>query len=65
MDTTISELQKIADKEKVKVSVKPEASNGVWLTLLGSWLPLLLMIGFLYMMMGGMRGGGANGGGNR
>ena len=63
-DTTISELQKIADKEKVKVSVKPEASNGVWLTLLGSWLPLLLMIGFLYMMMGGMRGGGANGGGN-
>ena len=63
-DTTISELQRIADKEKVKVSVKPEASNGVWLTLLGSWLPLLLMIGFLYMMMGGMRGGGANGGGN-
>ncbi len=63
-DTTISELQKIADKEKVKVSVKPEASNGVWLTLLGSWLPLLFMIGFLYMMMGGMRGGGANGGGN-
>ena len=63
-DTTISDLQKLADKEDVKVTVKPEASNGIWLTLLGSWLPLLLMIGFLYMMMGGMRGGGANGGGN-
>ena len=63
-DTTISDLQKIADKENVKVSVKAEASNGIWLSILGSWLPLLLMIGFLYMMMGGMRGGGANGGGN-
>jgi cell division protease FtsH len=62
-DTTISALQKLADKGEVKVSVKPEPSNGVWLTLLGSWLPLLLMIGFLYMMMGGMRGGGGAGGG--
>ena len=59
-DVTIAQLQKYAEKEKVEVSTKSEESNSLWMNLLVTVLPLVIMIFFFYMMMGqaGQCGGG-------
>ena len=59
-EVTIGQLQKYADHDKVKVTTKPEESNGFWANLLTMILPLVIMIFFFYMMMGqaGQGGGG-------
>ncbi|MBM6753815.1 ATP-dependent metallopeptidase FtsH/Yme1/Tma family protein [Lactobacillus alvi] len=59
-EVTMGQLQKYADHDKVKVTTKPEESNGFWANLLTMILPLVIMIFFFYMMMGqaGQGGGG-------
>ncbi|OFI47974.1 cell division protein FtsH [Floricoccus penangensis] len=62
-DSTISEIQKLAADSSTKVTVVPESSSGIWLSFLMSFLPLILLVGFFYMMMnaGGAGGRGAGG----
>lgn len=62
-DSTISEIQKLAADSSTKVTVVPESSSGIWLSFLMSFLPLVLLVGFFYMMMnaGGAGGRGAGG----
>ena len=60
-DSTISELQQLASKYKTEISVKHESSNGMWLNLIISVLPLVF-VGFLFFSMMNQSGGnGARG----
>ncbi|WP_461240732.1 ATP-dependent zinc metalloprotease FtsH [Paucilactobacillus sp. N302-9] len=62
-DVTISQLQKYAQANNVKMSTKAEESSGFWVNMLIYVLPLVIMIFFFYMMMGqaGQGGGGGRG----
>src|SRR5699024_4808860 len=59
-DVTVSQLQKYANRDNVKISTRAEESNSVWMNLLLTVLPLIIMIFFFYMMMcqAGQGGGG-------
>ncbi|KRN59233.1 ATP-dependent zinc metalloprotease FtsH [Limosilactobacillus secaliphilus] len=60
-DVTISQLHRYAEKDNVKVSTKPEESNSIWVNLLVTVVPILIMVFFFYMMMGQAGQGGGRG----
>lgn len=61
-DVTLSQLQKYAEKHNVIISTKAEESNSLWMNLLFTILPLIIMVFFFYMMMGQASQGGRGGG---
>lgn len=61
-DVTLSQLQKYAEKHNVTISTKAEESNSLWMNLLFTILPLIIMVFFFYMMMGQAIQGGRGGG---
>ena len=61
-DVTLSQLQKYAEKHNVTISIKAEESNSLWMNLLFTILPLIIMVFFFYMMMGQASQGGRGGG---
>ena len=61
-DVTLSQLQKYAEKHNVTISTKAEESNSLWMNLLFTILPLIIMVFFFYMMMGQAGQGGRGGG---
>ena len=61
-DVTLSQLQKYAEKNNVTISTKAEESNSLWMNLLFTILPLIIMVFFFYMMMGQASQGGRGGG---
>lgn len=61
-DITLSQLQKYAEKHNVTISTKAEESNSLWMNLLFTILPLIIMVFFFYMMMGQASQGGRGGG---
>lgn len=61
-DVTLSQLQKYAEKHNVTISTKAEESNSLWMNLLFTILPLIIMVFFFYMMMGQANQGGRGGG---
>ena len=61
-DVTVNQLQKYADKNNVKITTHPEESNSIWVNLLVTALPIVIMILFFYMMMGQAGQGGGRGG---
>lgn len=61
-DVTLSQLQKYAEKHNVTISTKAEESNSLWMNLLFTILPLIIMVFFFYMMMGQASQGGRDGG---
>ncbi len=60
-DVTVNQLQKYADKNNVKITTHPEESNSIWVNLLVTGLPIIIMILFFYMMMGQAGQGGGRG----
>lgn len=58
-DSSISQLQELADKTDTKVTVKPESSNGFFLNLLLSVVPIVILVVVFFMVMN--QGGGAKG----
>ena len=60
-DSTISELQKLAAKNKTEISIKRESSSGMWLNILISVFPLVIVGFFFFSMMNQSGGGGARG----
>lgn len=59
-DTNVNDLQNAANKQGLKVNVIQESSN-IWMTLLTTFLPTLLILVVFWFMLSGMggRGGGA------
>ncbi|WP_295731708.1 ATP-dependent zinc metalloprotease FtsH [uncultured Limosilactobacillus sp.] len=60
-DVTVNQLQKYADKNNVRITTHPEESNSIWVNLLVTALPIVIMILFFYMMMGQAGQGGGRG----
>lgn len=61
-DITLSGIQDMAQENNVKLSVKEQSTSGAWLSILFSFLPIVLFIFLFYMMMGQQGGGGGGGG---
>ena len=59
-ETSLSELQTLAGENGVKVTVKPESTNGLWFSILLNLVPLIIFGVFIMMMMN-QGGGGARG----
>lgn len=59
-ETSLSELQTLAGENGVKVTVKPESTNGLWFSILLNLVPLIIF-GVFFMMMMNQGGGGARG----
>ena len=59
-ETSLSELQTLANEHGVKVTVKPESTNGLWFSILINLVPLIIL-GAFFMMMMNQGGGGARG----
>src|SRR5574344_1898406 len=59
-ETSLSELQILAGENGVKVTVKPESTNGLWFSILINLVPLIIF-GVFFMMMMNQGGGGARG----
>ena len=58
-DSALDTLQKAADDAGVNIKVKQESSSGTWISIIMSFLPLVIVIAFFSMMMN--QGGGARG----
>ncbi len=61
-DSTLSEVTSLASAQGVKTTIEEESNSGIWLSLLVSFLPLVIIIFFFYMMMSQQGGGGGGGG---
>ncbi|WP_122645850.1 ATP-dependent zinc metalloprotease FtsH [Enterococcus mediterraneensis] len=61
-DSTLNEVTQLANENDVATTVKEQSNSGVWISLLMSFLPLVIIIFFFYMMMGQQGGGGGGGG---
>ncbi|MBF0776274.1 cell division protein FtsH [Streptococcus azizii] len=59
-DSALADLQALAKEHNVKVTVKPESSNSLWLTIFINVFPLVLF-GIFFVMMMNQGGGGARG----
>jgi cell division protease FtsH len=60
-DSTLNEITTLASDQGVKTEIEQESNSGIWLSLLVSFLPLVIIIFFFYMMMGQQGGGGGGG----
>ncbi|KRN74514.1 hypothetical protein IV73_GL001250 [Weissella kandleri] len=59
-DSSVKRISDAAAKTNTKMTTKPEDSN-VWGSLAVSFLPMIIMLGFLWFMMSGMSQGGRGG----
>lgn len=60
-DSSVAQIKKYAEKNKVKYGAKEEESSSIWIQLLIYVVPLFFFIIFFYMMMGQAGQGGGNG----
>lgn len=63
-DSVIKGVQIAAEEKGIQVSVVPASTSGMWIQILSYILPMLLMVGFFWLMMGGMGSRGGGGAGN-
>ncbi|WP_367600232.1 ATP-dependent zinc metalloprotease FtsH [Lactococcus garvieae] len=63
-DSVIKGVQTAAEEKGIQVSVVPASTSGMWIQILSYTLPMLLMVGFFWLMMGGMGSRGGGGAGN-
>ena len=63
-DSIIKDIQAAADENGIKVNVIAASTSGMWIQILSYILPMLLMVGFFWLMMGGMGSRGGGGAGN-
>jgi cell division protease FtsH len=60
-DSTIANIQKLAEETKANFIVKEESSSGMWISLGMTLLPVILIFVFFYLMMGSAQQGGGRG----
>ncbi|BDW46435.1 ATP-dependent zinc metalloprotease FtsH [Lactococcus garvieae] len=63
-DSVIKGVQTAAEEKGIQVSFVPASTSGMWIQILSYILPMLLMVGFFWLMMGGMGSRGGGGAGN-
>ena len=63
-DSVIKGVQTAAEEKGIQVSVVPASTSGMWIQILSYILPMLLMVGFCWLMRGGMGSRGGGGAGN-
>lgn len=61
-DSTINQINEIAQENKVTMTPLEEATMGFWLSLLISFAPILILVLLFYLMMGQSQGGQGGGG---
>ncbi len=54
----INELQRDLIERDVDITYEREDANAVWLSLLGTWLPMLLLVGLFFFFMRQIQSGG-------
>ncbi|MDR3189572.1 MAG: ATP-dependent zinc metalloprotease FtsH [Lactobacillaceae bacterium] len=59
-DSVVAEIQKAAEKSKTDITTKEQPSD-IWGSVLMTLIPVIIMVGFFYLMMGGMGKGGQGG----
>lgn len=59
-DLTVQELQNLASEHKADITIKRESSSGMWITILTSIVPFVIVM-FFFSMMNQGGGGGARG----
>lgn len=64
-DPIVGEINQLSQANNIDMVPMAEETSGIWVSLLISFLPLLIFIGFIYMMMGQSGQGGGGGGGGR
>lgn len=64
-DSVIGDIYQLTKENDVSMKSLEEPSTGIWMSLLVTFLPFLLLAGFLYFMMGKAGQGGAGGGGGK
>ena len=62
-DSMVDDIYTIAKENDVNIVSVEEPTTGIWTSLLFSFLPLLLFVGFIYLMMSQAGQGGGGGGG--
>ena len=60
-DLTVQELQNLASEHKADITIKRESSSGMWITILTSIVPFVIVMFFFFSMMNQGGGGGARG----
>ena len=60
-DLTVQELQNLASEHKADITIKRESSCGMWITILTSIVPFVIVMFFFFSMMNQGGGGGARG----
>jgi len=61
-DAMVEDVYNLSRENDVNLQTMEEPTTGVWTSLLFSFLPLLLFVGFIYFMMSQGQGGGSGGG---
>lgn len=61
-DSNMAQILKSSEATKTKMDTKEEQSDSIWLQLAITVIPLVLMVGFFYLMMGQAGQGGGGGG---
>ncbi|SFB95657.1 membrane protease FtsH catalytic subunit [Alkalibacterium subtropicum] len=62
-DSIVEDVYQLAEENDVNIVSVEEPTTGIWTSLLFSFLPLLLFVGFIYFMMSQSGQGGGGGGG--
>ena len=62
-DSTLENITSVARENGIATVIAEESTSGIWVSLLVSFLPLVIFIFFFYMMMSQQGGGGGGGGG--
>jgi len=60
-DLTVQELQNLASEHKADITIKRESSSGMWITILTSIVPFVIVMFFFFSMMNQGGSGGARG----
>ena len=60
-DLTVQELQNLASEHNADITFKRESSSGMWITILTSIVPFVIVMFFFFSMMNQSGGGGARG----
>lgn len=60
-NVSLEKLETAADKSGAEMTVKQESSMGAWLSTLSLWIPLGILMFFMFNMMGGAQGGRGGG----